>query len=109
MIARLIEHWWPPYLRAELRMLRLDLGREQRKYDKLRTALTREAEKTAALQVEVDRMRLTAGVGIARPPAPRYNPNFTRLRQQGLPADLVEAIDEETAMKRRLDGLGDPA
>lgn len=99
----LIERWWPPYLRAELRMLRLDLGREQRKYDKLRDALTREVEKTAALQVEVDRMRLAAGAGVMRPIEQR-NPLAARLINRDWPADFFREVDRD---KRVEDGLGD--
>lgn len=42
-----------------------------------------------------------AGVGIARYPL------SSRIAARPLPADLADAIDEETDMKRRLDGLGD--
>jgi hypothetical protein len=97
-----LHDWWPPFLRAELRMLRLDLGREQRKYDKLRDALTREVEKTAALQVEVDRMRLAAGAGVMRPIEQR-SPLAARLINRPWPADLVDELRQADVDKQRGD------
>lgn len=49
LIQRLIERWWPPYLREELRMLRTDLGREQRKADRVWSSATSEVESLQAL------------------------------------------------------------
>lgn len=107
-MIRLFERWWPPYLREEVRMLRLDLSREQRKYDKLRTALTTALADKAAMQVELDRMRLAAGAGVVRPAPARRGGLGDRLSKRPWPEDLIDRLRQEEADKRRTDGLGDP-
>lgn len=55
------------------------------------------------LESEIERMRTRLGFGIARP----VSPMAARLGARPLPADLADAIDEETTAKRLADGLGD--
>lgn len=55
------------------------------------------------LEQQIERMRASRGYGAPRP----VSPMAARLLARPLPADLADAIDEETTAKRRLDGLGD--
>lgn len=55
---------------------------------------------------EIEHPPTAGGTGMVRPLAQR-NPMADRILRRPWPADLADVLAQETAMKRRLDGLGD--